>query len=147
MTSEVEMAASEPPAVLPAQMSRGVCWDADTSGPRGLMLAVLEDAVRCLEHGRRRGHFHARCLATEADAWVRSDHRGWPFSFVNICEVLGFDADAVRSRLLTRPRGAAHGRRTRVIVRVRSAIRSRGVITSPERRGSGLLASSGVART
>ena len=111
MTNEVDMDACEPPAVLPAQISEGARWDADTSGPRALMLAVLEDAVRCIEQGRRRRHFHTRRLAAEADAWVRCDRRGWPFSFVNICEVLGFDADEVRARLLTRPSPAAHRRR------------------------------------
>ena len=125
MTSEVEMAVCEPPAVLPAQISEGARRDADTSGPRALMLAVLEDAVRCIEQGRRRRHFHARRLATEADTRVCCGRRGWPFSFVNICEVLGFDADEVRTRLLTRPSGAAHTRRPAVKVRVRSATRSR----------------------
>jgi hypothetical protein len=112
MTSEIEMAC-EPMVVLPAQMSRGMRWDGDTSGPRALMLAVLEDAVRCIERGRRRGHFHARRLAVEANAWMRSDQRGWPFSFVNICEVLGFDADAVRA-LVARPSEATLRRCTGV---------------------------------
>jgi len=85
-------------------------WDADTSGPRALMLAVLEDAVRCIEQGRWRRQFFVRRLAAEAEAWVRCERREWPFSFVNICEVLGFDVDAMRAHLLTSPRDAAHRR-------------------------------------
>jgi len=54
MTSEVELAACELSALLTAQSSGGVRWDGDTSGPRALMLAVLEDAVRCIEEGHRR---------------------------------------------------------------------------------------------
>jgi hypothetical protein len=100
MTSKLEVAGCEPSAVLPAQSSAGVRWDGDTSGPRALMLAVLEDAVRCIEEGHHGRRFHARRLAAEAEAWVRSDRTSWPFSFVNICEVLGFDAGAVRGRLL-----------------------------------------------
>jgi hypothetical protein len=46
-------------------------------------------------------------LAAEAEAWVRSGRRQWPFSFVNICEVLGFDVEAMRAHLLARPRNAA----------------------------------------
>jgi hypothetical protein len=69
-------------------------------GARALMLAVLEDAVQCIQEGHHGRRFHARRLAAEAEAWVRSDHTSWPFSFVNICEVLGFDAGAVRGRLL-----------------------------------------------
>src|SRR5205814_10147137 len=76
--------------------------DADTSGPRALMLAVLEDAVRCIENGRWQRRFGARRLAAEAEVWVRSDRADWPFSFLNVCEALGIDVDALRSRLLIR---------------------------------------------
>ncbi len=133
MTSEFDMAPCEPSALLPAQMAGGMRWDADTSGPRALMLAVLEDAVRCIEQGRWRRQFFVRRLAAEAEAWVRCERREWPFSFVNICEVLGFDSGAVRARLLTRPGTAAHRRRTCVRVPVRSRIRSR-TITMPRQR-------------
>jgi len=100
MTSEFELMPCEPEAVLPPQVSGGVRWDADTSGPRALMLAVLEDAVRCIEKGRWQRRFGARRLAAEAEAWVRCNRADWPFSFANICEGLGFDVDAIRSRLL-----------------------------------------------
>lgn len=116
MTSEFEMTLCEAPAVLPAQMSGGMRWDADTSGSRALMLAVLKDALRCIEEGRRRRRFRTRRLATEAEAWVHCDRGESPFSFVNICEVLGFDVDAVRVRLLTSQRDAARRRRRRVCV-------------------------------
>ena len=102
MNSEFEMNRFEPEAVLPLQMSWGAGCDAGRSGPRALMLAILEDAVRCIERGRRRRHRHNRQLA-EAESWVRCDSRDWPFSFTNICDVLGVDADAVRFRLLTLP--------------------------------------------
>jgi hypothetical protein len=108
MTSDFEMAPCEPSAVLAAQIFGGARSDGDTSGPRALMLAVLGDAVRCIEEGRSRRHFRARRLAAEAEAWVRCERREWPFSFVNICEVLGFDVDAMRAHFLTSPRDAAH---------------------------------------
>ena len=73
------------------------------TGPRALMLAVLEDAVRCIENGRRRRRFGARRLAAEAEAWVRCVRADWPFSFLNVCEALGIDVDALRSRLLEIP--------------------------------------------
>ena len=99
MTRDFERTPSGPDAVLPAQVSEGVRWDADTSGPRALMLAVLEDAVRCIENGRRQRRFGMRRLATEAEAWVRCDRADWPFSFLNVCEALGIDVDAMRRRL------------------------------------------------
>jgi len=113
MTLEFELESFDPAAALPAHMPQGVRWDADMCGPRALMLAVLEDAVQCIGRGRWRRRFCARRLAAEAEAWVRSDDRTYPFSFTNISEVLGIDADAVRARLLGVPR------KTRPEVRVR----------------------------
>ena len=100
MTSEFETAPCEPSALLPTQMSEGARWNGDTSGPRALMLAILEDAVRCIEAGCWHSRGRARRLAAEAEAWVRCERRDWPFSFVNLCEVLGFDVDAMRGQLL-----------------------------------------------
>jgi hypothetical protein len=102
MTRDFEPMSGGPGAVLPAQISEGVRFDADTSGPRALMLAVLEDAVRCIENGRWQRRFGARRLAAEAAAWVRCDRADWPFAFPSVCEALGIDVDAMRSRLLIR---------------------------------------------
>jgi len=119
MIVEFETTSSDSSGILPAQASVGARWDGDTSGPRALMLAVLEDAVQCMEHGHRRRTFSARRLAADAEAWVRSDSRDWPFSFVNVCEVLGFEANAVRKRLLTMRATGSAARR----VRLRAPIR------------------------
>ena len=105
MTTNFELMPCAPDAVLPAQMSSGARWDADTSGARALMLAVLEDAVWCIESGRWRRRFGARRLAAEAEAWVRCDRADWPFSFLNVCDALGIDVDAMRGRL-----ARTHGR-------------------------------------
>jgi hypothetical protein len=60
-------------------------------GTKALMLAVLEEGIRnyCGPPGRVR---------TEAEAWVRSNRRS-AFSFLVICEMLGFEPDAVRAAL------------------------------------------------
>ena len=138
MIAELDTTSCDTSGILPAQMSVGVRWNGDTSGPRALMLAVLEDAVYCIEQGRRRRGFRARRLGADAEAWVRSDSGDWPFSFVNICEVLGFDADAFRKRLLVMANDASDGRR----IRLRAAIRSRAMTVAPER----CRASAGGAR-
>ena len=138
MIAELDTTSCDTSGILPAQMSVGVRWNGDTSGPRALMLAVLEDTVYCIERGRRRRGFRARRLGADAEAWVRSDSRDWPFSFVNICEVLGFDADRFRKRLLVMGNDASDGRR----IRLRAAIRSRAMTLAPERR----RASAGGAR-
>jgi hypothetical protein len=97
---EFESALFEPVVILPSQISVDAQWVSDTSGPVALMLAVLEEAARCIERGRRRRHPGLRKLAAEAEAWVRSDSREWPFAFASICDVLGLDVDAARARLL-----------------------------------------------
>ena len=60
-------------------------------GTKALMLAVLEEGIRnyCGPPGRVR---------TEAEEWVRSNRRS-AFSFTVICEMLGFEPDAVRGAL------------------------------------------------
>src|SRR5262245_18113439 len=109
MNSDLYKALFEPAGILPAQMSWGARCDGNTSGARALMLAILEDARLCIERGRRRRHAGTRRLAAETETWVRSDCREWLFSFASICDVLGFDADAVRRRLLANVGYRANG--------------------------------------
>lgn len=75
--------------------------DAYGIGERALMRAVLEDAIRCLG-GAGGPARHRSALAHEARRWVAEDDGQWPFSFLNICDSLGLDADHVRDRLLRR---------------------------------------------
>ncbi|TMB23366.1 MAG: hypothetical protein E6J71_03750 [Deltaproteobacteria bacterium] len=67
------------------------------------MLAVLENALLPLLRNPARRHgrvVERRPLTAEVKAWIASDAQGWPFSFLNICHVLGLDEDALRSALL-----------------------------------------------
>lgn len=111
MSNAFELAVFGPEVVLPVQMSWGARCDGDTSGARALMIAILEDAMLCIERGRRRRHSRTRRLAAEAETWVRSDCREWLFSFGSICDVLGIDVDALRGRLLTNVERPANGAR------------------------------------
>jgi len=137
MTSDFELMPCGPEAVLPAQVSWGVRWDADTAGPRALMLAVLEDAIRCIENGRWQRRFGARRLAAEAEAWVRCDRVDWPFSFLNICEALGIDVETMRRRLLIRhpaPGDHTHAGRRQPMAIARGQVCAHG---QPRREGGG----------
>lgn len=69
------------------------------AGERALMRAVLEDAMRCLagEIGPVRERPQ---LALEARAWIEAVDVRWPYSFMNVCDHLGFEADQLRGRLL-----------------------------------------------
>ena len=77
-------------------------------GPqRRLMVAVLQTAIDDCQ-----GTATARALglsvkpksraAREAIAFFESRDRAWPYSFVNICEAIGLDADALRRTISQR---------------------------------------------
>ena len=136
MNNDFALAVFEPEVILPAQMTSGMRDDGDTSGARALMLAILEDAMLCIERGRRRRHPRTRQLAAEAESWVRSDSRAWLFSFASICDVLGFDPDALRVRLLTHVERPASGGRAARPEAGETSIRSGAVVRMlPEREG------------
>ena len=113
MNDEFESGPFDPEVILPSQTAVDAQWTGETSGPIGLMLAVLEEAARCIERGRLRRRPASRKLAAEAEAWVRSESREWPFAFASICDVLGLDVDAARARLLADRERLAGERRMR----------------------------------
>jgi hypothetical protein len=114
MNDEFESGPFEPVVILPSQTGVDAQWASETSGPIGLMLAVLEEAARCIERGRQRCRPGIRQLAAEAEAWVRSDSREWPFAFASICDELGLDVGAARARFLADREAPTAGRRISV---------------------------------
>ncbi len=88
-----------PDTLLPVQIGSGPEGGAPTQPERLLMLAVLEEAVETYcKHVRPRNRRGAR-LFQEAETWCSSDDVQWPYSFVNICHVLGIDVSYLRSGL------------------------------------------------
>lgn len=85
-------------ALLPAQWASS--RSTAPSGEWKLCRAVLADAIDILKKapvfarepkGRR--------LYDDTVFWVASADRAWPFSFENVCEVLGLDPEAVRGAI------------------------------------------------
>ena len=89
-----------PDIVLPEQLIQGFRRDSYVSGEKALMLAVLEDGIRCFQEHLRNPRSNPRVLSQEAEAWIRAVDYDWPFSFNNVCETLGIDAEALRAALL-----------------------------------------------
>ena len=84
-----------PEAVLTGQL---VSPPADSWLQR-LCLAILDDALKCLEVGGTYGGPRARARdKQEAWNWVLSD-ADYPFSFTTVCSVLNLNAEAVRRQL------------------------------------------------
>ncbi len=92
----------EPDVFLPYQFYGRGGLSRQLEGEKRLMIAILKDAVECLEKyrgsrdGAGRGHYE------NALEWVQDKGTGWLFSFTNICDLLGFDPDYLRSVLLRR---------------------------------------------
>jgi hypothetical protein len=89
----------EPDALMPEQFFATLGRDAGGSNERGLMLAILRDAVECYQKYALSRDPRGRDLHDEAAEWIFSTDREWPFSFENICDVLGVSADYVRNGL------------------------------------------------
>jgi len=89
-----------PDVVLPAQQVGRACAVPE----RKLALAVLENGIVALRlpqvtaNQRRRGY----SPRDEAISWISSDDTSWPFSFRNLCDLLGLDAGWLRGRLASR---------------------------------------------
>jgi hypothetical protein len=67
---------------------------------RSLMLAVLEDAITCLEKYAPFGPRGNQRLYDEARDWILSDDCDWLFSFNNVCEAVGLHAGYLRRGLI-----------------------------------------------
>lgn len=66
-----------------------------------LAAAVLRLAYEDLMKHRRANDVRQRRAFREAYAWVTSDERRWPFSFVNVCEMLDMSPEALRAKMLS----------------------------------------------
>ena len=66
---------------------------------KALLLAVLEDGVRCFQDNILPRNRKKQMLFEEAEAWLFSDEANGVFSFVSICGLLGFDPGYIRRGL------------------------------------------------
>jgi hypothetical protein len=96
-----------PDTIVPAQFHRRSTLH---MGEVRLMHAVFEDALDCLRRtpavvpartptGRPSHAQSRRSIRQETIAWFESTDRSRVYAFENICDVLGFDADAIRQAL------------------------------------------------
>lgn len=99
----------EPDTFLPSQFYGNRALSRQLDGEKKLMLAILKDAVECLGKYRETKTAIGKGLYQNALEWVEDKSTGWPFSFNNICELLGFDPDYLREFLLRRE-GAQRGK-------------------------------------
>ncbi|MGH7785603.1 MAG: hypothetical protein ACRERC_01990 [Candidatus Binatia bacterium] len=89
-----------PDAALPSQFDDIWHRSRAISPERALALAVIWEAVIDLGKYRFATRRRQQRLYWEAYAWVTSNERGWPYSFVNLCDTMSLAVEPVRKRLL-----------------------------------------------
>jgi hypothetical protein len=123
-----------PDALMPGQYYEGVRGDDPATGAiKRLMLAVLEDALRCLQTYAKARTPIQRRVFFEAQAWISDRRARGPFAFEAVCDALGIEPnrlrDGIREWCLRLSGGMDSHRLTR-----RSVGRSLGPLGSPVRR-------------
>jgi len=91
----------QPDTVLPSQFFGALREKGFIEGEKRLMAAVLADAVDCYMKQAFTKDTKGRNLFVDAEAWIFQDEPGpWFFSFHNICDMLGLEAEYIRRGLL-----------------------------------------------
>ncbi len=89
----------QPDVLLPTQYFASMRKRVPREPEYRLIVAILEDAIDCYQkHLFARDH-KAQQLFDDAEVWIVSDDREWPFSFVSICDILNLNAEYLRRGL------------------------------------------------
>ena len=86
---------------------------------RTLLLAILEDGVRCYQENIYASGGKRRTLFEEARDWLFSDDTGWFCSFVSVCTLLNLEPNYIRRGLRqweSRTRKASQKKSHRAVV-------------------------------
>lgn len=65
-----------------------------------LMLALLADAIVCYQGNLGVQDKRKKSLFADAEEWILEKRSDYIFSFANICDVLGFNAEYLREGLI-----------------------------------------------
>jgi hypothetical protein len=90
----------EPDVFLPSQFYGTGGLSRQLDGEKRLMIAILKDAVECLNKYRGARSSLGNSQYQNALEWVEDEGTEWLFSFNNICDLLGFDPDYLRKVLI-----------------------------------------------
>ncbi|GBD27005.1 hypothetical protein HRbin30_02349 [bacterium HR30] len=89
----------QPNALLPSQFFAALKRRVEHEPERRLLAAMLQDAVECFQKNLFARERKKRQLFLEAEQWISSTDRTWPFSFENACEQLELNPEYVRKGL------------------------------------------------
>jgi hypothetical protein len=90
----------KPEPLLPVQFQHIWSGKCSITPERALLVAILWQAADDLRQHRHARRPKMQRLYRDAYRWVASDDRTWPYSFLNICDLLGLSAGSLRLELL-----------------------------------------------
>src|SRR5215813_2680997 len=105
----------QPDTLLPSQYFAALKRKGAHEPERRLVIAVLRDAVDCFQKHLWARDRKARQLFLDAEEWISSDDRSWPFSFENVCDLLQINAEYLRRGLLAWRERQLGGPRAKVV--------------------------------
>ncbi len=86
----------QPDVLLPSQYAARVRGRGPQEAEFNLVRAILDDAIHCFKKYRFASEDASRAMYEEARDWIESTDRSWPFSYENICMLLGIEPDYLR---------------------------------------------------
>src|SRR5579875_122194 len=90
-----------PEIMTPAQFYDGRRQEDSEFAPvKRLMMAILEDALRCFQNNAGAQNGRRKRLFQEAEEWLCGTGGEGPFSFNTVCETLGIEPEMLRRELL-----------------------------------------------
>jgi len=105
----------QPDTLLPSQYFAALRCKGAHEPERRLVVAVLQDAVDCFQKHVAARDRKARQLFLDAEEWISSEDRSWPFSFENVCDLLQINAEYLRRGLMTWRDRQLNGSRGKVV--------------------------------
>ena len=124
-----------PDVITPQQYYDSRHDDSAIAPVKRLMMAVLEDALRCFQNNSDANSGPRKRLFAEAEQWLCGEAGDGPFSFDTVCETLGIEPNFLRGGLRDWRNQQLAGDSNRRLARRSPVVRS-GKISANTRRGS-----------
>lgn len=124
-----------PDVITPEQFYDMRRDDSAIAPVKRLMMAVLEDALRCFQNNADAKSGQRKRLFVEAEQWLCGESGDGPFSFATVCETLGIEPNFLRSGLKEWRNQQLAGISARRLARRSPVVRS-GKISAPARRSN-----------
>ena len=88
-----------------------------------LAKGVLRQAAKDLRRFHAAQDRVSRAIYMDAYTWVLSGDTSWPYSFVNVCQVLGLSFEITRTELLVNAKSHWYARSLRTTRKISSSLR------------------------